>query len=41
MTRVIDRKLKLGIADGRVLADGEEIYAVKGMKVGLTEAAAG
>ncbi|WP_116130967.1 bifunctional 3-hydroxydecanoyl-ACP dehydratase/trans-2-decenoyl-ACP isomerase [Tropicimonas sp. IMCC34043] len=38
-TRVIDRKLKLGVADGRVLADGEEIYNVKGLKVGLAEAA--
>jgi 3-hydroxyacyl-[acyl-carrier protein] dehydratase/trans-2-decenoyl-[acyl-carrier protein] isomerase len=35
-TRVIDRKLKLGVADGRVEADGEEIYAVTGMKVGLS-----
>ena len=37
MTRVIDRKLKLGVADGRVEADGELIYTVKGMKVGLAE----
>ena len=36
-TRIIDRKLKLGVADGRVVADGEEIYAVKGMKVGLSD----
>ena len=34
-TRVIDRKLKLGIADGRMLADGTEIYAASGLKVGL------
>ena len=34
-TRVIDRKLKMGVADGRVVADGEEIYVVKDMKVGL------
>jgi 3-hydroxyacyl-[acyl-carrier protein] dehydratase/trans-2-decenoyl-[acyl-carrier protein] isomerase len=34
-TRVIDRKLKLGIADGRVLADGKEIYAATGLRVGL------
>ena len=41
-TRVIDRKLKMGVADGRVEADGEEIYAVTGMKVGLSaEGAAG
>lgn len=38
-TRVIDRKLKLGVADGRVVADGEEIYVVKDMKVGLAAAA--
>ena len=35
MTRVIDRKLKMGLADGRMLADGEEIYVAKEMKVGL------
>jgi 3-hydroxyacyl-[acyl-carrier protein] dehydratase/trans-2-decenoyl-[acyl-carrier protein] isomerase len=35
-TRVIDRRLKMGVADGRVEADGEEIYAVKDMKVGLS-----
>lgn len=34
-TRVIDRKLKLGIADGRMLADGAEIYTASGLKVGL------
>jgi len=34
-TRVIDRRLKMGVADGVVLADGEEICAVKNMKVGL------
>ena len=37
-TRVIDRKLKLGIADGRMLADGREIYKAHGMKVGLFSA---
>ena len=37
-TRVIDRRLKMGVADGRVVADGEEIYAVKDMKVGLATA---
>ena len=37
-TRVIDRKLKIGVADGRVVADGEEIYSVKDMKVGLAAA---
>lgn len=34
-TRVIDRKLKMGIAGGRMLADGEEIYRADGLKVGL------
>jgi 3-hydroxyacyl-[acyl-carrier protein] dehydratase/trans-2-decenoyl-[acyl-carrier protein] isomerase len=34
-TRVIDRKLKMGIANGRMLADGEEIYTTENMKVGL------
>ncbi len=34
-TRVINRKLKLGIADGKMLADGEKIYTATGMKVGL------
>jgi 3-hydroxyacyl-[acyl-carrier protein] dehydratase/trans-2-decenoyl-[acyl-carrier protein] isomerase len=41
-TRVIDRRLKMGVADGRMLADGEEVYTVEAMKVGLfTEEAAG
>ena len=35
-TRVIDRRLKMGVADGKVYADGELIYAVTGMKVGLS-----
>ena len=34
-TRVIDRKLKLGIANGTMRADGEVIYATTDMKVGL------
>ncbi len=34
-TRVIDRKLKLGIANGRMLADGRQIYTATDMKVGL------
>jgi 3-hydroxyacyl-[acyl-carrier protein] dehydratase/trans-2-decenoyl-[acyl-carrier protein] isomerase len=34
-TRVIDRKLKLGVANGRMLADGKEIYTTTDMKVGL------
>ena len=37
-TRVIDRRLKMGVADGRVEADGEVIYQVKDMKVGLAVA---
>ena len=37
-TRIIDRKLKLGVADGKVFADGVEIYNVTGLKVGLAEA---
>ena len=34
-TRVIDRKLKLGIANGVMKADGETIYMATDMKVGL------
>lgn len=34
-TRVIDRKLKLGVADGRILADGKLAFTAQGMKVGL------
>lgn len=34
-TRVIDRKLKLGLADGTMLADGEVIYTATDLKVGL------
>lgn len=34
-TRVIDRRLKLAMADGTVMADGELIYTVTDMKVGL------
>ena len=36
-SRVIDRRLKLGISDGNVFADGEEIFVAKGLKVGLFE----
>ena len=36
-TRIIDRKLKLGMSDGKVFADGEEIYQATDMKVGLFE----
>ncbi len=35
--RVLDRKLKLGISDGQVFADGEEIYVARGLRVGLFE----
>ena len=34
-TRIIDRRLKLGLADGIMFADGKEIYSAKDMKVGL------
>ncbi len=37
-TRVIDRKLKMGVADGKVFADDEEVCTVTGMKVGLATA---
>ncbi len=33
--RVINRKLVLGIADGKVYADGKLAYDAKGLKVGL------
>jgi 3-hydroxyacyl-[acyl-carrier protein] dehydratase/trans-2-decenoyl-[acyl-carrier protein] isomerase len=36
--RVIDRRLKMGVANGIILADGEQIYAVKDLKVGLAAA---
>lgn len=35
LKRVIDRKLKMGIADGIVELDGEVIYQIKDMRVGL------
>jgi len=34
-TRVINRKLVMGVADGKVYADGKLAFDVKGMKVGL------
>ncbi len=37
-TRVIDRRLKMGVADGIVRADGEIVCAVRDMKVGLAAA---
>ena len=36
--RVIDRKIKVGVANGQVFADGDLIYNVTGMKVGLSDA---
>lgn len=35
MKRVIERKLVMGIADGRMFADGREIYVATDLKVGL------
>lgn len=35
MSRVINRKLVMGIADGTVSVDGREIYSAEGLKVGL------
>jgi len=35
LKRVIDRKLKMGIADGTMELDGEVVYTVKDMRVGL------
>ena len=35
ITRVIDRKLVVGIADGTVAVDGKVIYPTKALKVGL------
>jgi len=35
LSRVIERKLVMGIADGTVSVDGKVIYTTKGLKVGL------
>ncbi len=35
LKRVIERKLVMGIADGRMFADGREIYLATDLKVGL------
>ena len=35
ISRVIDRKLVMGISDGTVAVDGEVIYRTKALKVGL------
>jgi len=37
-SRVIDRRLKMGVADGVVKADGEVVCEMKNMKVGLAAA---
>jgi 3-hydroxyacyl-[acyl-carrier protein] dehydratase / trans-2-decenoyl-[acyl-carrier protein] isomerase len=38
MKRVIQRKLHMGIGDGKVFADGVHIYSAKDLKVGLFSA---
>jgi 3-hydroxyacyl-[acyl-carrier protein] dehydratase/trans-2-decenoyl-[acyl-carrier protein] isomerase len=40
LKRVMLRKLVLGIADGVVHADGQQIYEVSGLRVGLVQDAA-
>jgi 3-hydroxyacyl-[acyl-carrier protein] dehydratase/trans-2-decenoyl-[acyl-carrier protein] isomerase len=35
LSRVIERKLIMGIGDGRVLVDGREIYTAHNLRVGL------
>ncbi len=35
MSRVIERRLVMGIAEGTVAVDGRQIYTAKGLKVGL------
>jgi 3-hydroxyacyl-[acyl-carrier protein] dehydratase/trans-2-decenoyl-[acyl-carrier protein] isomerase len=40
-TKVIDRRLKMGVADGRVEADGEVVAEARDMRVGLAVAAGG
>jgi len=35
MTRLIERRLVMGIANGRMLVDGREIYTAKDLRVGL------
>ncbi len=35
LKRVIQRRLVMGIADGRVMVDGREIYTASDLKVGL------
>jgi 3-hydroxyacyl-[acyl-carrier protein] dehydratase / trans-2-decenoyl-[acyl-carrier protein] isomerase len=38
MRQVRRGKLVLGVADGRVLADGISVFTAKDMRVGLTKA---
>lgn len=38
LKRVIERKLVMGIADGSVFVDGEEIYTANDLRVGLFQA---
>jgi 3-hydroxyacyl-[acyl-carrier protein] dehydratase/trans-2-decenoyl-[acyl-carrier protein] isomerase len=40
ITRLILRKLKLAVANGIMKADGETVYQVTDMKVGLFQPAA-
>lgn len=40
VTRLILRKLKLAVANGSLLADGQKVYEVTDMKVGLFDPAA-
>ncbi len=35
LKRLIERRLVMGIADGRMLVDGREIYTAKNLRVGL------
>ncbi len=37
LKRVINRKLVLGVGDGKMYADGELVYEASGLKVGLFE----
>ncbi len=37
ISRIVERKLKMAIADGKVFVDGREIYSAKDLRVGLFE----
>lgn len=41
LTRLIERKVVIGIADGSVSIDGKEIYTAKDLKVGLFQSTEG